>query len=370
VDRVILPKQLIATNLFLDFYNLVESRIGRGSAEVRGNRLRNMVRRVVRLLTTGGTIASRRMPDGEVLASVSANDLTAEVVFDGDVEVQVEEVFVIGSYQLRMEDLLHLAKRVQAAFQDPNVVGVVVTHGTDTMEESAYFVDLFHAGPQPVVFTGAQRPNDSAEPDGVANLQNAVRLAASPGAQGLGVLVAMASQAYVARDATKIFTMELSAFGAPGRGPTVEMYKGAPMLVVPQARRPHFELAAVSKLPRVEIIPMYVGVDGSLVDAACAAGAVGLVLQAFGIGNTNELVLKSVKAAIASQVLVIVASRCSSGPVRPLYGAGGGADLKAAGAIFAGDLRPLKARLLLMVALSTTTSHAQALAMIAPHLAE
>jgi L-asparaginase len=326
------------------------------------------VRRIVRLLTTGGTIASRRGAAG-VLATITAAELVSHFGEMAGIEVKVEEVFLIGSYRLQMTDLLHLAQRVEAALADDEVAGVVVTHGTDTMEESAYFVDLFHkAAQQPVVFTGAQRAFDAPDPDGLRNLTDAVRLAASPDARGLGVAVAMSGRAYTARDATKVHTMDLAAFDAPGRGPCVEMFGEQSIVLSARQPRPAFELAAVATLPRVDIVPLYVGADGTFIKAACAAGAAGVVLQAFGTGNANPSVLTAVQSAIAEDVLVVVASRCPAGRVQPLYGAGGGKDLAEAGAAFAGSLRPVKARLLLTAALSTTASPHEALQAMTPHL--
>lgn len=309
--------------------------------------------RTVVVVTTGGTIASRPDTSGGMVAAESPKELLAAVPqLRRIAEIRAEEIFRIGSYLLKPADMLRLARRVRSLAGDASVDGVVVTHGTDTMEESAYLADLLYDGDKPVVFTGAQRNASVSDTDGSRNLADAVRIAADPAAHNLGVVVALGGRIDAARTATKVHTTALVAFGSPGRGPVGEVTEGGAVRIFHRPTRSNSLAGMPSSLPRVDLIKLYAGVDGSFVRAACDAGSCGIVLEAFGIGNANLKVLKEVKRAIDSDVAVMVVSRCPEGSVKPVYGNGGGHDLEKVGAVFAGDLSGQKGRLLLAVALS------------------
>ncbi len=324
--------------------------------------------RRVRLLTTGGTIASRRAGNGGFVAAVSAEEISAAVGHLPGILVDPREVFRINSYRLAVADALHLARTVVRSLAEPDVTGVVVTHGTDTMEESAYLVDLLYSGPKPVVFTGAQRNADEPDTDGPRNLRDALRLAADPAAGGIGTVVAMAGRVVAARYATKVHTQAPDAFGSTGPGQLAEITTSAVTVGAMPRRRGTFSVDGVGDpLPRVDIVPLYLGSDAALLRAALTAGAAGVVLDALGAGNANPEVVAKVESAVADGVVVLVSSRCHSGLVAPIYGAGGGVDLDRAGAIFAADLRAPKARLLLLLALATT-DHGKVGELLAAHL--
>ncbi len=323
----------------------------------------------VRVLTTGGTIASRRGAAG-----VTAQDSGAELVAtlpggDLGVRVEVDEVFRIGSFSLSLADVVHLTRRVVDAAAEPGVDGVVVTHGTDTMEESAYLVDLAHTAATPVVFTGAQRAADEPDADGPRNLADAIRLAAAPAARDLGAVICMAGRAYDARNVTKVRTLALDAFDAPGYGHVAEVYGGQVAVSAAPRRPARFSLAELGELTaRVDVVPLMVGVDASLLQAARQAGARGIVLAAFGAGNANPTVVAEVAQCVDAGIVVLIVSRCREGPVAPIYGSGGGVDLERAGAIFAGNLRAPKARLLLAAALGAAPDPVIAIERLRPHL--
>lgn len=324
----------------------------------------------VRVLTTGGTIASRRTATGAVTAQDSGEQLLSQSSGRSrQIRVEVEEVFRIGSFNLRLADLLQLARRVHEAVAHPDVDGVVVTHGTDTMEESAYLVDLVHTAAAPVVFTGAQRAADEPDADGPRNLADAIALAAAPEARQLGVVVCMAGRAYAARQVTKVRTLAPDAFDAPGYGHVAEVYRGQVAVAATPRRPARFGLAELGELPaRVDVVPLTVGADATFLQAARQAGARGIVLAAFGAGNANPTVVAEVARCVAAGVVVLVVSRCHEGPVAPVYGGGGGVDLAKAGAVFAGNLRAPKARLLLAAALSAAPDAAAAVSRLRPHL--
>ncbi|MGY1637811.1 asparaginase [Geodermatophilus sp. SYSU D00742] len=303
----------------------------------------------VHLLATGGTIASRRTPDG-LAAGTPAVELLAAAGSPPATEVTVGDLGTVASFALSTADLRRLVAEVRRCLTD-DVDGVVVTHGTDTMEESAYLADLVHDDPRPVVFTGAQRPFDSPAPDGPANLAAALRVAASPHARGLGVLLCFDGLVLPARGVRKVETLRSAAFAAPGRGPLLQLVGED---VVPLARpvRPGpLPLDLDRELPRVDVLACHLGSDAVLLRAAVDAGAAGVVLEALGAGNVPPLVAEEAGRLVARGIPVLVCSRVPSGPVAPLY-AGGGAGLARAGALFAGDISPWQGRLLLAAALA------------------
>jgi L-asparaginase len=303
----------------------------------------------VHLLATGGTIASRRT-DAGLAASTPAAELLASAGPLPDLDVTVTDVSTVASFALSTADLRAVLLGIRRCLAD-DVDGVVVTHGTDTMEESAYLADLVHDDPRPVVFTGAQRPFDSPAPDGPGNLAAALRVAASPAARDLGVLLCFDGLAYAARGVRKVDTLRSAAFDAPGRGPLLRVTGTAVLPLARPARGPAVPLDLERELPRVDVVPCYLGADDALLRAAVAAGARGVVLEAFGAGNVPPAIAAAAAELVAGGVPVLVCSRVPAGPVAPLY-AGGGASLASAGARFAGDLSPWQARLLLGAALA------------------
>ena len=313
--------------------------------------------RRVHLLATGGTIASRQGPAG--LASVTpAAELLAAAEAPSDVTVTTSDLGTVGSFALTWSDLRALVAEARRWLAE-GVDGVVVTHGTDTMEESAYLADLVHDDPRPVVFTGAQRPFDAAAPDGPANLADALRVAASPVARDVGVLVSFDGLAFAARGVRKVETLRSGAFAAPGRGPALRVAGGEVRALGRPVRAPAVPVDLDADLPRVDVVPLYLGADDVLLNAAMAAGAAGIVLAAFGAGNATPTVAAATGELVARGVPVLVSSRVPSGPVVPLYTGGGGADLARAGAVFAGDLSPWQARILLAAVLAVAPDDPQ-----------
>ncbi|TCJ18095.1 asparaginase [Rubrobacter taiwanensis] len=324
----------------------------------------------VTVLATGGTIASLPGPEGGVVAAASGEELLAAVPELAQVaDCRVEELFRIGGYLMTPREMLVVAQRVRELEAERGVSGIVVTHGTDTMEETAYLVDLLYAGEKPVVFTGAQRNAAVPDTDGPRNLRDAVRVAASPAARGLGAVIVMGGVVEAAREATKVHTSDLRAFGSPGAGSLGEVTEEA--VHVFRSRPRPGNLSRVDALPyRVSLVKLFAGIDGTFIRAAREAGDGGIVLECFGIGNANRAVLSEVERCIESGMAVLVVSRCPEGRVRPVYGNGGGHDLAAAGAIFGGSLSGQKARVLLMAALAAAGESGGAVEeLLAPHLA-
>jgi len=295
----------------------------------------------VRVLTTGGTIASRPASDGSVSVAVGGAELVSAA--------PVREILRKHSFAFTMADLMTIAREVLAETAAGD--GVVVTHGTDTMEETAYLLDLLDP-PAPVVLTGAQRHAGEPDSDGPRNIADAILVAASPQARGLGPLVVMDGRIHAARQAVKAHTQAPDAFSSYAGGPIGEVRRGQVSIWSAPVRPPGFPLPG--ELAQVDIVTSYVGAGDAQLTACRAAGARGLILEALGSGNPTPAILTEVGRCIAAGIPVLVTSRCPAGPTAPVYGAGGGADLAAAGAWMAGALPSSKARILLSLALSTS----------------
>jgi L-asparaginase len=308
------------------------------------------------LVTTGGTVASRRDPrSGDTAASVDGDSLRQSLhdPLDG-VDLVVDEFCNVSSFAIDLPLAFGLAKRVGRHLADAATSGVVVTHGTDTMEESAYLADLLIASDKPVVFTGAQRAADARDPDGPRNIAEAVRIAASPATIGLGVMVAFEQEFHAARDVTKTHTSRVDAFTSSEHGKLGEI-DGERVSVHRRATlRKTFAAERIES--RVDLVKLVMGSDGRFLRCAADSGARAIVIEGFGRGNATPAVAKAVAEVIAGGVQVIVASRCPRGRVRPIYGNGGARDLERAGAIFAGDLNGPKARVLAAVMLGAGLS--------------
>jgi L-asparaginase type II len=254
-------------------------------------------------------------------------------------------------WALRARLLHHLAR--------PEVDGIVVTHGTDSLEESAYLMGRSVPTAKPVVFTGAMRTSSDLGWDGPGNLGAAVRVAAADSAQGQGVMVAMMDRIYSALDVTKIHTTRPDAFDAPTRGPLgdvtrrVEFYHPAPRT---NCSQPEFVLTPTTTFPRVDIVYAYLGADSVGVQALVDAGARGIVVAGAGAGATTPAQGAALRRAREKGVAIVTASRTGSGSV----GTGGGRGQgQQAPQLSAGDLTPQKARIRLMLALTQSSDPAE-----------
>jgi L-asparaginase len=314
---------------------------------------------VVRLIATGGTIAMKIDPVKKApVPAISGEDLVATVPEIAQVaHIEVQNVSNVASDYMDPDRWVQLQRAVVDALKRPEVAGVVVSHGTDTLEETAWFLDLTVDSEKPIVLIGAQRNASERDFDGPRNLLNAARICVSPGARGKGAMIALNNQINAAREAVKTHTSDVETFKSGDLGflgiadyDRVVWYR-APL------RRQHvpIRIGEGQHLPRVDIIAMYGGADGALLRAALAAGAKGIVVQALGWGNMNIPLFEAVKEAIGKGVPVVITTRVWNGRVLPNYGfQGGGKTLQEAGAIFGDNLSPQKARILLMLALQTT----------------
>jgi L-asparaginase len=305
------------------------------------------------LIATGGTIASKIDPVKKApVPALSGEDLVATVPdVSKYARVEVNNVSNVPSDYMDPPRWIQLTDEVNRALARPEVAGVIISHGTDTLEETAYWVDLTVNSEKPVVLIGAQRNASEADFDGPRNLLNAIRICVDPQSKGKGAMLAMNNQINAARDVTKTHTSSVETFKSGDFGflGVVDfdriVYSRTPL------RRQHVPIKS-NIMPYVEIIAMYGGADGHLIKAAVDHGAKGIVIQGLGWGNVNLPMFSAIKEAIAKGVPVVITSRVPNGRVLPNYGfEGGGKTLVEAGAIMGDDLSPQKARILLMLLL-------------------
>jgi len=303
----------------------------------------------VHVLATGGTISNL----GESGARRTGNELVQGLPgIEKVAEVTVEQFSNVASSAITLEQWKLLSARVSELYRTrPELSGIVVTHGTDTLEETAYFLDLTVSDCRPVVVTGAMRQANQIGADGPANLFNSIRLAADAKARRVGTVVLLNDEIFRARDVTKGNTSRMDTFEAPDAGPIGVADPDA----IAFSREPVdrtcgdrvFPLTPQTALPRVDVVYVSLGTDGALVRAAVAAGARGIVLATAGRGATTPAMREAIREAVDRGVIVVSSNRTGSGRV-PVGSAERGAEMGA------GDLNPQKARVLLMLALTRT----------------
>ncbi len=310
---------------------------------------------------TGGTICMRFDPAaGGAVPALSGREILESV--PGLSDVADLEVIDFGRYpgpHMTAPLMLDLAAQVRASLSRAEVDGVVVTHGTDTLEETAYLLDLTIPGPKPVVVVGAMRNASELGWDGPPNLLAGARVAASPAAHGLGVLVVLNDTILAAAEATKTHTEAFDTFQSPDFGPVGVVDKGEVIVRRAPSRHAPHHLEATAMAEPVWLIKTTAAMDATIIDAAAAAGARGVVVEGLGRGNVPPACVPGIARAIDRGVPVVLTSRCMRGRVLPSYGyPGAGRPLKDLGVIFAPFLSGQKARVKLALALSLTTSPA------------
>jgi L-asparaginase len=309
------------------------------------------------VVTTGGTIAEKHSPKtGAAVPAISGCALVRAVPgLDTLAYIQVVPFSNIDSSHMTPEMWRNLSARVDEILQDSEVKGVVVTHGTDTMAEGAYFLDVTLTSKKPVVFVGAMRDASDLSPDGPANIYNAVLQVTSKEAQHFGVTVTLNQYINSARYVRKTETTNVQTFNSGENGYLGYIAMGKVHKF--HERIPAIKLALPKKLANVALLQTYAGDNGNFIRYAVDQGAQGIVVEAVGAGNVNPQVFDAIKYALSKKIVVAIATRVFNGSVYPIYGdVGGGKSLQEAGAVLVGDMTGQKARLLLMLALSNQAS--------------
>lgn len=309
----------------------------------------------VRVLATGGTIAGAGQASGSSYRAgvVAIGDILRTVPGLNDIaNISAEQVANVGSFDMDEGLWLKLLGRVEAALADPQVSGVVITHGTDTLEETAFFLSLVLPSAKPVVVVGSMRPGTAVSADGPQNLLDAVRVASADQARNRGVLVVMNDTIFDPASVTKVDVRRVNAFAAPSRGPVGEALTDHPRFFA--NADPHkARFSIVSRdLPRVAVAYAYAGVRGDDIRAA-AMGAKGVVIAGVGAGAFSANAGRTVKELTSRGISVVRTARQGNGDVWVRDPAMGDLSDKALGTIAGRELTPAKARILLMLALQT-----------------
>ncbi len=307
------------------------------------------------ILATGGTIAGAAATGtqaGYTSGAVTIDAMIAAVPGIRDLaNIKGEQISNVGSQDMTLDIMMTLARRINQLLATPEVDGIVVTHGTDTMEETAFFLNLAVKSDKPVVLVGSMRPSTAVSADGPLNLYDAVAVAADPKARGLGVLVVMNDWIHGAHSLTKTSTTAVQTFMSPLRGLVgVSTYGTNDYYNAPQWKHTtasEFDVTNVNKLPRVDIIFACADMSPDLIDAAVANGAKGIVIAGVGNGNMNKASLEAAARAAKNGVVVVRSSRVATGAV----GRNVEVNDDELGFVASDELNPQKARILLMLAL-------------------
>lgn len=314
------------------------------------------------IIATGGTIGSRKDPStGAVHADVAAEELLASAPdIAALANIELVQWASVNSWNMTPSMMLEVAQEAKRALERPDVTGVVITHGTDTVEETALLAELTASSTKPIVFVVAMRSLSELGADGPRNLQDAVRVAVEPGSANRGVMLVVNEMIHAARYVTKINTVNPHAFDSPDFGPIgIVSAHAVHYLHSPQSRT----VLDVTRIEeKVHIVKAVSGEDDRMITWLLETGARGLVIEGSGAGNIPASLCPGVRRAIEGGVPVVLTSRCLYGFLAAAYGtggaAGGGYDLANLGVIAANHLPAQKARIALMVALGHTNDPA------------
>lgn len=313
------------------------------------------------ILATGGTIAGSGASSTE--AAYTAGKIPVENLLNAVpqihqlAEIKGEQIAQIGSQDMNIATWLKLSQRINEIFDKDEADAVVVTHGTDTQEETAYFLSLTVRSNKPVVLVGAMRPATGMSQDGNRNLLDAVMIASDKESNGHGVVVAMNEAVYTARDVTKTNTTNMATFQSRNFGPIGLIFDGKVNYYYKSLKNPieKFNVSNKTSLPKVEIIYGYADAGSAAISAAIKDGAKGIIYAGMGNGNFNQAVGKELINASKNNIIIGRSARSGSGRVTLLNEV----DDNALGFVVTDDLNPQKARILLMLALTKTNDRKQ-----------
>ncbi|HHY73141.1 MAG TPA: asparaginase [Bacillus bacterium] len=311
------------------------------------------MKKKIALITTGGTIASKEISKGLLHSgAMSGEELATLCHLPDDIGVKIVDVIQKPSMHIDFDLMLKIRSAIISELKDESICGVVITHGTDTLEETAYFLDLTINDQRPIVVTGSQRSPQEIGTDVYSNLRNSIYAAVNKELTHAGVVVVFNERIYSAKYVKKVHASNIQGFESFGYG-----YLGIiDNNVVSIYQRPVYKdnYLIVKQIPRVDIIKCYSGVDGVLVDAALQAGAKGIILEGVGRGQVAPLMMNSIKSAIKAGIVVVITTSAEEGKVYPAYAYPGSAyDLQQNGVLLGEDYDSKKARIKLAVLLAT-----------------
>lgn len=315
------------------------------------------------ILATGGTIAGAGAAAdraGYTAGKIPIDDLIGAIPTVKKIaDISGEQIASVGSQDMTIDIWKKLAIRINEIANKKEADGIVITHGTDTQEETAYFLDLVTSTDIPIVLTGSMRPATAISADGPKNLYDAITIAANPKSRGRGVLVSFNEGIFDGRDVMKLSTTKTNAFGSPNTGPVGQAYDGRVEYYLKSEREVNpakpIVINADTKFPRVDIVYMYADAPADMIDMLISKKVAGIVIAGVGNGNFNKAYMDAVKRAVAANIIVCRASRTPSGRV-VLHDEINDDEL---GTIVSDDLTPQKARILLMIALTKTKDKKQ-----------
>lgn len=310
------------------------------------------------ILATGGTIAGSGASSDRAAytaGKIPISDLIGGIPSVNKVaNITGEQIAAVGSQDMSIAIWEKLNTRINEIFAKNEADGIVITHGTDTQEETGYFLNLTIRSDKPVVITGSMRPATAISADGPKNLFDAITVAASPLSRGRGVLVSFNEGIFDARDVVKVSTTKVNAFASPNLGPLGQVYDGKVVYYLNSIRKGNkqtpFDIKPGTKMPRVEIVYMYADASPDVIDYYISKKVDGIVIGGVGNGNFNKAYMDAVKRAVNAGIVVCRSSRCPTGRVV----LEDEIDDAALGTIVSDDLIPQKARVLLMLGLTQT----------------
>ncbi|TDQ41553.1 asparaginase [Aureibacillus halotolerans] len=309
------------------------------------------------LITTGGTIASKPTSDSGLLASgaMSGTEVAQLCQLPPSFELQVLPLFQLPSLHLASPQLLELKAAIQTAFEDPELAGIVVTHGTDSLEETAYFLDVTIHDSRPIVVTGSQRAPGDIGSDVYSNLRNSMFVAVHPSLEDAGTVVVFNERIWAARYAKKVHASNTQGFESFGYGYLGIIDHDVVTLYQKPLRRDVFR--GVNHLPRVDIVKCFTNADSVALDAFCEAGTKGLVIEGMGRGQVPPDMVQGIQRAIKLGVVVVITTSAEEGQVFPAYDYKGSAhQLETMGAVLGKDYDSKKARIKLQAVLASGIS--------------
>ncbi|HGA1494849.1 TPA: asparaginase [Streptococcus suis] len=299
-------------------------------------------------LHTGGTISMQADQEGQV-ASSQVNPMTQIDTPIEEIQVTSVDFLNVPSPHIRLEHMMALYQKIKV--EQANYDGFVITHGTDTLEETAYFLDTMAIPEKPIVLTGAMRSSNELGSDGVYNYRTALRVAADEKSADKGILVVMNDEIHAAKYVTKTHTTNVSTFQTPTHGPLGLVTKREILYFKTAEPRVRFDITSISGT--VPIIKAYADMDSVLLDSLSHSAILGLVIEALGAGNLPPTILPAIQKLLNQNIPVVLVSRCFNGIAEPVYAyQGGGIQLEQDGILFVKELNAQKARLKLLIALN------------------